>query len=731
MQGNLRKTGQVMQTGALLIGACLVAFLAFCPAPAFAQEQAVQGRVLFARAADVDNTAAAEDLAKKCKEAGFNVIVLQVKGPDGAIYFNSDRFVLARAPGVVSFDPLKAVLTVARKEGLVVHAGFCAFLEGPKSSPANDHPQWAALTPRGKTTADLEKSPGIWMCPARRPGYADGYLIPVIEELLKNYVVDGIHLDHLSFPGELSPDSYCFCDYCVTEFPQQSRLYYPVLPDERFEQPESLSDPAANWFKGWTPLPKTYGTLTRRGMGEYMLKGAYAKRGPSDMDYFFYTYRTDAIRDFCAEVYEHARAISPKVQLSARVYWNAPAAGRFAGQRWTDFGQWFDFLVLDLGRSYLPGDFSGYRKLLADVAFYMTRSSRNLVYTYAGLDLEDIYREEREAVVSMYAILVDLAANSGRDPRLPASKLASEFEKIKQGLGEADRTLAEDLEESIRTLVETVKKSQTPEDVYTRIGAKVKRLIERPPTGMYRPGKLVEILGDLQGAGAGSVAIGPFRTLGKMKQWEKLPAILGPAGREPYLVRPLRAPSVQIVRLFVQKQEQLASASAEIELLNRRLMGVIAEIEPLQAAVDNIEQLQKDKLEKLEDARLELEAISGDYARKLAELEKLETTLRELPGAAAQVPEAKPAELEPLPEDMDYGALRRKLEQTIEELKIAIGQRDRAEELALTLTAEIQQVQSHLTEQEQEYLFYISILIALACIGLAIVLVISIVRQRR
>jgi hypothetical protein len=729
MQGNLQKTMRVVRTGVLLIGACLVAFLAFCPAPAFAQEPAAEGRVVFAHARDIADKAAAVELVRKCKQAGFNVLVLQVKEPDGAVYFNTERFMGVRAPGVLKFDPLKAVLKAAKKEKLTVHAGLCAFLEGPKSTPANDNPEWAALTADGKTTQDLENSPGVWMCPARRPGYADKHLIPLIEELLTKYAVDGIHLDHLSFPGELGPDSYCFCDHCVWEFPRRSRLFYPALPEMRFKQPETVSDPLTNWVRGLTTLPDDYEGSSRKVKAEYMLKGHYIRRGPADIDYFFYTYRTEVIRGFCAELYEHARAVSPKVELSASVYWNAPAAGRFAGQRWTGFGQWFDFLVLDLGRSYLPGDFATYRKLLADVAPYMTRSSRSLVYTYAGLNLEDLYREEREGLATMLAILTDLTKNPGLDVRLPATKLAAAFEKIKVGLKQADKALAADLEDSILSLVKVVEGSSDPLSVYTRIGAKVKSLINRPPAGFYRPQKLREVLQDLRGAGAASVALGPASALSKLKLWDRLPGILGAPGREPYRVRPLRAPSVQIVRLFIEKQEQLARASAEIELLNRRLRQVVTELEPLRTAVDDYRQAQEDKLERLEGARLELEMIEKEYADKLTELERIYKNLKEAPGAPA--PKIKPADLEPLAEDADYATLQRKLEQTMEELKIAIGQHDRANEIAMQLRASVEKAHLDIMQQKQEYLYYISFIIALVCIGLAVVFVISLVRHRR
>ncbi len=719
-----------MRTRALLIGACLVAFLAFCPAEGLAQEPAVEGRVVFARARDIGDQAGAEALVKSCRQAGFNVLVLQVKEPDGAIYFSSKRFLGARAPSLAKFDPLKAVLDAAGKEGLIVHAGLCAFLEGASSPPVNDHPKWAALSPLEKTTAALEDSPGVWMCPARRPGYADRYLIPMIEELLKNYAVDGIHLDHLSFAGGAGPDSFCFCDYCVREFPRRSRLFYPALPGESFEPPRLVPDPLAGWKGGATALPADYFTelRSRKVMSEYMLLGSYVKRGPSDMDYFFYTYRTDVIRDFCAEVFRRARAISPKLEFSARAHWNAPAAGRFAGQRWTDFGQWFDFLVLDVDRSHLPGEFATYRKLLADVAFYMVASSRSLVHVYAGLSVEDIYREERRVIQTMVEILEDLTANPDKDPKDPAAKLRAAFGRIRASLAGADKKLAGELESEIASLPGITGSTQKRAQIYTSLGTRVRRLITDPPAGFYQARKLGEAIQDLRGAGTGSVALEGAAAMRRLKLWNSLPGILGPAGQEPYRVRPLRTPSAQMVRLFLEKQEQLAGARAQMELLNRRLEEVNALLKPLRTRVDDYELTEREKVARLDGLLLEFDTIKQELARKLTELEQEGST--GTPGLPSP-PKAGPDEEEPLPEDADYATLRRKLREKMEEIKIATGQRERAEEVTIQLRASLEKAHAALMQQKQEYLYYISILIAVVCIGLAVVLVVTMLRHRR
>ncbi len=713
-----------MRVKSLLFAACFTAVLLLCSLPAQAQERGLQGRVVYASARDVRDKDAAEALVKDCRKAGFNVLVLMVKEPDGRLYFTSEKGIQSRADGVAKFDPLAAVVAAAEKEKLTVHAGLCAFLEDPKSPAAMIHPEWAATNHENKNTAADPKSPGLWMCPARKDGYAYAYLIPVIEDLLRNYAVQGIHLTHLSFPVGVSPDSYCFCSYCLDDMPRRSRLFYPAA-GRRFDPAPTVSDPLVDWADGSTSLPEGYENSSSKAKVEYLLKGTYRKGGTSDMDYFFYTYRTAVIRDFIAETYERMRAVSPKVEFSAKVHWNAPAAGRFAGQRWTDFGQWFDFLVLDTGRSYLPGDFDTYRKLLADVAFYAAVSSKNLVHVYMCLDVAGIYREEREALDSIVQVLADLVRYPGKDVKLAVTKLAGYFGVIEPSLAAADKTLASELGEAVTTLDKLAAQTQDRKELYNSIGARFQAIASRPPAGFYRLEKLSGALGDALNAGAESVAVDSAGAFSEHNLWKKLPDVLGPPAAEPYKTRPLRAPSVQLVRLFTEKQDQLAKAGADIWQLRERLTELQAQLDPLLKSFSVYELEQKEKQDKLDSLVQELDTLKQEYIRKIDELRKLGA------GEAILQPAGQSSDTELPASDTDYAKLQRRLATTIEKLEIATGQRDRASAYAKKLAVQLESALADLTEQKQAYLYYISILIAIACIGLAIALVVSLMRQKR
>jgi hypothetical protein len=714
-----------MRFGTLLFIAFAAALLLICALPAQAQEEGkLQGRVVYASARDVRGKDTAEALVKDCREAGFNVLVLMVKEPDGKLYFTSKKGIKARADGLPEFDPLAAVLKAAVKENLTVHAGLCAFLEDPESPPAMLHPEWAATDPENKNTAADPKSPGLWMCPARKDGYAYAYLIPVIEDLLTNYAVQGIHLTHLSFPVGVKPDSYCFCSYCLDDIPRRSRLYYPAA-GRRFDPPPTVSDPLRQWTDGSTSLPEGYEGASRKSKVEYLLKGTYRKDGPADMDYFLYTYRTAVIREFIAKAYERMRAVLPKVEFSARVYWNAPAAGRFAGQRWTDFGQWFDFLVLDARRSYFPGDFDTYRKLLSDVSFYATANSKNLVHVYMGLDIAGIYREEREALDSIVQILADLERYPGKDVKLAMRKLAGHFGVIEPSLSAVDKALASELAETVTTLDALAAKTQDRKGLYNSIGARFQALAARPPAGFYRPEKLEGALADALNAGAVSAAIDSSDAISNHNLWKKLPDVLGPAAAEPYKAHPLRAPSVQLLRLFTEKQDQLAKAGADIWQLRERLGELQAQLDPLLKSFGAYQLEQKDKQKKLDALLVELDTLKQEYIRKIDELRELGA------GETALQPVEQTPDTELPASDADYAKLQRRLADALEKLEIATGQRNRASAYAKKLTVQLQQAHADLTEQKQAYLYYVSILIAIACIGLAVALVVSLMRQKR
>ena len=173
-----------------------------------------------------------------------------------------------------------------------------------------------------------------WMCPARRPGYTDQWLIPVIEEFAARYDVDAIHHDYVRYPGDLAPDSYCFCDYCLDAIPRYASYYSPARPDDALLAPMDRPHLEAHWEKSPKVLPPNWKDYGREMKSRLLLEGSFFPGGNRDLDYFFYEYRAHHVALFTREVKEAVAKAKPRVEFSAAVFRNPVQSGRFIGQDW-------------------------------------------------------------------------------------------------------------------------------------------------------------------------------------------------------------------------------------------------------------------------------------------------------------------------------------------------------------------------------------------------------------
>ena len=147
---------------------------------------------------------------------GLNTVFLQVRPSADAIYpsalFPWSRYVsgtTGQAPDG-SFDVLDYWVTAAHERGLQLHAWINPYrltLDGeeewnaiPDSSPAKQHPEWVV-----SYEDNYYFDPGI---PAVRQLVVDG-----AAEIVKNYDVDGIHLDDYFYPGTDFADQETFARY--------------------------------------------------------------------------------------------------------------------------------------------------------------------------------------------------------------------------------------------------------------------------------------------------------------------------------------------------------------------------------------------------------------------------------------------------------------------------------------------------------------------------------------
>ena len=173
----------------------------------FPSEQGMTADQLKAEAdTELDNIAA----------MGLNTVFLQVRPSADALYpselFPWSRYVSGTAGQAPdgSFDVLGYWVTAAHERGLQLHAWINPYritIDGedewnaiPDSSPAKQHPEWVV-----KYNDNYYFNPGI---PAVQQLVVDG-----AAEIVKNYDVDGIHLDDYFYPGQKFDDDDSYAKY--------------------------------------------------------------------------------------------------------------------------------------------------------------------------------------------------------------------------------------------------------------------------------------------------------------------------------------------------------------------------------------------------------------------------------------------------------------------------------------------------------------------------------------
>ncbi len=144
----------------------------------------------------------ADETIRLAKEAGFNTLFIQARKVADAYYKSNIEPRASNITGGADYDPLRYVLKKANAQGIQVHAwvNVCRVwttqeLPSNPKHVVNLHPDWLTRTANGSTRADegLYLDPGV-------PGAQD-YIVSVVVDLVKNYDVDGIHLDYIRYPG--------------------------------------------------------------------------------------------------------------------------------------------------------------------------------------------------------------------------------------------------------------------------------------------------------------------------------------------------------------------------------------------------------------------------------------------------------------------------------------------------------------------------------------------------
>ena len=150
-------------------------------------------------------------IMRNCRQAGFNTVLWQVRG-NGTVAYRSriEPWSAAyehRDPG---FDPLQIAVQEAHRQGLRIEAWMNVMpgWRGPKPPPIKNqlwhtHPEWflhdagGKRQPLGKFYVILNPC----LPEVRR------HIANVVDELVTNYDVDGVHLDYVRYAWETTPNA--------------------------------------------------------------------------------------------------------------------------------------------------------------------------------------------------------------------------------------------------------------------------------------------------------------------------------------------------------------------------------------------------------------------------------------------------------------------------------------------------------------------------------------------
>lgn len=176
---------------------------------------------------------------EKLRTAGINTVFFQVRGACTVLYPSEIEpwsGVLAGKLGEdPGWDPLDTAISEAHKRGLDIHAWINVFPAWPVSeSPRGpqeteprhvmlEHPEWLARNRRGEIMP-IDKSEARHSYAFLSPSVpaVRAHIIRVVEEIVSNYEVDGLHLDYVRFPDS----TYSYDEVSTSAY----KSYAPYAP---------------------------------------------------------------------------------------------------------------------------------------------------------------------------------------------------------------------------------------------------------------------------------------------------------------------------------------------------------------------------------------------------------------------------------------------------------------------------------------------------------------------
>ncbi len=306
-----------------------------------AESRPAEGRGVWVRPTET-TPEAIEATLDAIDEAGLNIVMLETVWQGWTIYPSEaaeSYGIEGQRPEMVGFDPLQIWVEEAQERDIELHAWIHTFYvgsgdgQGGAGPVLTAHPDWAAVE-REDVGADTpmpsSQEPGYYFVDAAMPE-PRAYVRDVLQEILTNYEVDGLHLDYIRYPVSTPWETaaYSYSDYSRQAF-----------QDEHGVDPYELTPTDALW-RTWT------------------------------------LWREEQITSFVAEIRDMQTDVAPDTQLSAAVF---PDPSDGLEKKFQNWGAWVDAGYVDFltGMSFGTSGASVAR----ETALMRDRvGDRNLLYT--------------------------------------------------------------------------------------------------------------------------------------------------------------------------------------------------------------------------------------------------------------------------------------------------------------------------------------------------------------
>ena len=246
-------------------------------------------------------------------DANMNVVLFQVRQSGTAYYQSSYEpwgyYSGHQNPG---YDPLEVAIEEAHARGMELHAWFNVFQTSStyNGTPAAEHPEWICRDQNGNSmTSYRAVSPGLEA--------VRNYTIKVAMEIVRNYNIDGLHLDYVRWNEHTNTNRND-----VTLQNQLNRLDGVISPDEI----------------------NALATLSGRYLYDY--EHPYSAGVPEGSDSWEDWWR-GSVSTFVSALHDSIQAVKPHVKLSAAVL------GKYNWSGWQGYGTVFQDGALWYNEGYI------------------------------------------------------------------------------------------------------------------------------------------------------------------------------------------------------------------------------------------------------------------------------------------------------------------------------------------------------------------------------------------